>query len=137
MSGEKSVAVGQAVKAIKRALEHGTPFVRVGGEDGFLLCLRRRGQEIEDPDGHGVYEALSGGVFRRFRSAGPDGIGYRWMALGPCDEDFLTVALETDLEAMQEMVLKAIPPDMAFQSYRAQEAARRCRRPVEDAAFRP
>lgn len=126
-----------AVRSVIRALGGGAPFVRVGGEDGFLLCLRRRGQEIVDPEGFGAYEALSGGVFKRCRSSGPEGEGFRWLFLGPCEEEFLAAALRPDLEAMPELELDAIPADMAFQSVRAQDAAQRAR-PIEaDAAPRP
>lgn len=126
-----------AVRAIVKALEGGAPFVRIGGADGFLLCLRRRGQEIEDPEGYGAFETLCGGVFRRFKSIGPDGDGYRWLFLGPCDERFIADALQVDLEAMSASEIAAIPADMAFQTVRAQDAAKRGNQSGDGGPFNP
>lgn len=110
-----------AARAIARALSGGAPFVRVGGEQGFFLALRRRGELIEDPEGGGLFETLAGGVFRRCEvSSG----GWRWLHLGPCDADFLVQALDGDLAALSPADLAAVPADMAFQSMRAERAAR-------------
>jgi len=113
LEGDIQAAARAIVKALRRAEGD---FLKFGeGDRQVVLALRRRGEEIDDPDCDQVFQALDGGVFRRVRAVSSGGEeSFRWLHIGPCLDDYLADVLRSDLEAMPREDLQALPWAFAF-----------------------
>lgn len=116
----------KACEALIKNLVVGLPMYKMETESGDIcLAYRKPGEVIDDPDCVELYQALEGGIFRRFNIYRGDEVGHRWMRLGPAEPEFLASALSSDFDTMSDLDIEAIPVSLAFTKYKREEAARR------------
>ena len=103
--------------AVKNALKDGPAILRLDDENGEIaLCKRNRGEEIDDPDCDQLFEALSDGVYFRFRKTNGDNESFIWMMVCGADETSIERYLERSFKERSDPELAALGVQAVFQS---------------------
>lgn len=103
--------------AVKNALKDGPSILRLDDENGeVVLCKRNRGEDIDDPDCDQLFEALSDGVYSRFRKISGNKEGFTWMMVCGADETSIDQYLEHSFKERSDLELAALGVQAVFQS---------------------